>query len=743
MAKKKREAAATAPPPPPVPETGLSKRAIAGIAVLLVIWACYAGRNLSLPFVVLAWKAFGRGLWVCLTDWNPVGFIGPRLAWAGMLWFVAAGLGGPVCKALGLRGGKTELFLLSAGFGFAGLSSALLGLGLAGLFSPTALKVSFMFVTAGSLLCWYRWFPRPEEPPACDLGAEAKWERGWTWPVLVLLGMAVLLNTLCAAAPEIYYDSLNYHLALPNLYLLQGNVSSTPHQIFSASPFGGQMLYSLAMVLSDEKLASLLHSSFSLAVVGWLYLMARRWFTPFKGWLAGLLYYTLPMGMYSAWSSGVDHIGVFYCCAALFALLRGLEPVAGNGSQPCRGAGWQVGAGILAGAAAGTKYNILTVPVVLACVQFWLGRRERLGWQKALALLGAAGAVFSPWMLKNLAFFGNPLYPFFTGIFPGAERIADPAGFFSASRAMEASAVLSGLGGLKSWVEQQWNVFLGDWPTGDWAGPLLPLFAPWALFVPWKRPVERGLLAVAALGYLSWAATSGLGRFLLPAYPALSLFLAYAVCHSRWPKSFRALGMLAILYQVLFQFQVAFKQSWNMDFWAYLSGRMTKEEFLRVPHETYALPYYTAAQFINRDLPKDARIMVLGESRSFYIERETVASSIFDHNPFWEGVRRSSTAVDIRGELARMGITHILVNAYQYLYRASSPAVLPRDLASSEAYRRFWQEYLEVAFEERHDPNPQPAWLILYKVLPEPRKVVGVHLNPAFFAVRALEKAGR
>ncbi|MBI5883211.1 MAG: hypothetical protein HZB91_08910, partial [Elusimicrobia bacterium] len=63
----------------------------------------------------------------------------------------------------------------------------------------------------------------------------------------MFLAVAGVLNLLCALAPEIYYDSLNYHLALPNLYLLKGRIVATPHQIFSGLPFGGQMLYGLAL----------------------------------------------------------------------------------------------------------------------------------------------------------------------------------------------------------------------------------------------------------------------------------------------------------------------------------------------------------------------------------------------------------------------------------------------------------------------------------------------------------------
>ncbi|MBI4678196.1 MAG: glycosyltransferase family 39 protein [Elusimicrobia bacterium] len=727
--KKRREIAPVGPAVQPVRqgEAVLGPLAAVVIGLFLLAWLCLLIRRFPLPVVPMVWKALAKSLAQSLAHWQPAGFLGPRLAWLAGIWFVAAGLGGPVVRALGLKAGKAELFLLSSGLGFGALSLCLLGLGSAGLFSPRALTVFAAAAFAASVFMWMRWFPLPEALPP----EAGPLPRIWLVAALATLGLVAVLNLFCAACPEIYYDSLTYHLALPRQYLLTGRIAATPHNIYSGSPLGGQMLYGLALAVSDEKLASLLHASFGAAAAGGIFLIGRRWLSSSQGLLAAMLYYTLPMGMYSSWSCGVDHIGAFYCAVGLAAMLGGLET---------RGTGWAACSGLLLGFAAGTKYNILIVPVLAAAVQGVMDRRAGLGSKRVIVLAGACVAVYLPWMLKNTAFFGNPLYPFLTGLLPGRELIADPAGFFSASRAMEPAAIFSSLSGLKAWASQQRIVFLGDWPTGDWPGPLLPLFAPWALFVPWRRAERRALLACAVFGYISWAVTSGLARFLMPFYPALSLALAASVGHARWPAVNRVLGYVAILYGCLFQVQVAVKQSWNMQFWMYLSGRVSKEDFLLKPHETYALPYYPAARFINKELPAAARVLVLGESRSYYIERETIAATIFDHNPFWEAVRRSKSPEEIRDRVAALGVTHLMVNAYQFLYRSTSAGVLPRDLASTPMFRAFWQKYLKLLFEDRHGPDPQPGWLTVYELLDAPRKDPAVQLNPAYFAVRALRQ---
>jgi len=57
---------------------------------------------------------------------------------------------------------------------------------------------------------------------------------------ILLIWLSVLAYTLI---PETFYDALEYHLSLPNLYLLHGRIIPTPENSYSGSPGLPWMLY--------------------------------------------------------------------------------------------------------------------------------------------------------------------------------------------------------------------------------------------------------------------------------------------------------------------------------------------------------------------------------------------------------------------------------------------------------------------------------------------------------------------
>jgi hypothetical protein len=60
---------------------------------------------------------------------------------------------------------------------------------------------------------------------------------------LVLAGLLILVNDL---SPEIFFDSLHYHLALPNLYLVNHRVYNEPNFELSGLVMNVQMLWDSA-----------------------------------------------------------------------------------------------------------------------------------------------------------------------------------------------------------------------------------------------------------------------------------------------------------------------------------------------------------------------------------------------------------------------------------------------------------------------------------------------------------------
>ena len=157
-----------------------------------------------------------------------------NLLLAVLTWAGAAGWGCALRRRLAGVGPRcAECFVVNAGLGLGSLSLVLLAVAAAGAFTPAALRWLWgAGVVAGGALCWMSWHQAADEaPPGPGLRAGAL-----VWVAGALIAFAAVGNLLAALAPEIFYDSLVYHLALPQLYLLRGALTATPENIYSGLP---------------------------------------------------------------------------------------------------------------------------------------------------------------------------------------------------------------------------------------------------------------------------------------------------------------------------------------------------------------------------------------------------------------------------------------------------------------------------------------------------------------------------
>jgi hypothetical protein len=633
-----------------------------------------------------------------------------RLPWLAGLWLLAAAVGMLWVRGLKLSLGRAETLLVAAGLGFGTLALLLLGLGLAGLFSPGVLKAVFLVGIAAALAgahWWWTRLPRGEPTPRERLGP-------WEGALLCLLVLGLAFQLCGTMTPEIFYDSLVYHLALPKLYLLHGRVAVLPHNIFSGTPQSVQLLYGLCLSVSDEKLASLLHLSFGIAAAAAAYLIGRRLVSRAAGLLAAAAFFLCPAVLYAGWGCGVDLAAAFLCAAALAVMLADGHPAA---------------AGLLLGFASGVKYNVLPLAAMLWLVYAGRALRQDRPWRGSLVMAACAAAAFAPWPAKNWALLGNPLYPYLRGIFGDPGWIADWTAF-----AADVGRPSLGWGLLA----QPWTTSVGTWPLGDWPGPVFLITVPWLVLLRPQRPGLKMVLAAAVGGYLAWTLSTRWVRYMLPMLPLLALCAALAVESGAWPRWLRRLGWLAFLYGGLFALQAAFGQGGWAGQWQAVTGQVSREEYLKTQRPTYPLPYYAAAEFINRALPKDAKVLVLGESRTYYIERDCVAATVFDRHPFWLAAAQARDGADLLARVRAMGATHVFLSAQQLIFRRDAAGILPRAAARRPAVREFWARHLKPLFEERQDSGPNPRWLAVYEVTERPNAPERPTADPVSAVLAAL-----
>ena len=236
--------------------------------------------------------------------------------------------------------------------------------------------------------------------------------------LLILLTFAVILTiSIMASVPPVSRDALIHHLAIPKLYLKNGGMYEIPSLWFSYFPMNITLLYAIPLYFGNDVLAKFIHFAFAIGTAILICRYLKRRLGLIYGLLGALLFLTIPVVVRLSTTAYVDLGLIFFLFAALLYLFDWIE------------ADFQIKylliSAIFCGLALGTKYNGLVGFFLLSLfVPFVYSRYksdEKLYGAKAIGycvvFFLAALIVFSPWMIRNYIWTGNPVYPLYNGLF--------------------------------------------------------------------------------------------------------------------------------------------------------------------------------------------------------------------------------------------------------------------------------------------------------------------------------------
>ncbi|MBE0684944.1 MAG: glycosyltransferase family 39 protein, partial [Anaerolineaceae bacterium] len=229
---------------------------------------------------------------------------------------------------------------------------------------------------------------------------------GTTKIILLLLGLIFLSQLMVSLAPATRYDALNYHLTLPKTYLIQEKISDIPWLVMSGMPQGPEMVYTVLMGLGGASSVlvfnGLIGALITLGLVGYL----RNRLDQESAWV-GIASLFGGFTFASALSWGyVDLMAAFFGLGVVVLL----DDFRRSGDIKDI-----LYAGAFCGLAFGCKYTsgVIFLAGLLSLIIYFLKNKDK-NWFKAIGLfcLGA-GVLALPWLIKNFAFTGNLIYPFF------------------------------------------------------------------------------------------------------------------------------------------------------------------------------------------------------------------------------------------------------------------------------------------------------------------------------------------
>ena len=549
------------------------------------------------------------------------------------------------------------VLLLSLGLGLAFLSFYVFLLGSFGLIHRSALALSmgvFLLAGIGEYRDLGRDLRRIKDEFASSLsGNEAR----FYWAVLVL---AALANFFYNYAPPTQGREMLYNLYLPKLLLADHGILKVADEPNLALyyPVLFERIYALAMGLTGELAAKLVHYAAGIASALFIYELVKRFLSPGPALLAAALVYLMPLVSGVSGTANVELGTLFYSVAAAYGLLLWTE----------KGSGWKAAA--LAGLMAGLSWHakisgISMVPAGLVFIFAWnryAGDPMGRAFAAASVFAVFAFAGIAPWVVNNWVRFGDPLYPFPVGFLGmrGHEYVAMAIDLLSARTAHHS---------FLETVRLSKNLFLGD-----------VLFGPGPLVFPFLLPGllldrQRNVKAVAFLAFLFFLFhyltfdsdfhRFGDTRFYLPAYALLAVAAAVGIerLKERRASLVRGVVFLGLIFPCLLLSFV-----FGATKLPVFLGLESKESYLRKK-----LPDYGLFEFANGALPVGSRVLVLGNGDPHWYYWEVPV--------FWASLDliKKTDRAEILPELERMGVTHILFMGSVFVHDPASGKFLDHE----------------------------------------------------------------
>ena len=526
--------------------------------------------------------------------------------------------------------------------------------------------------------------------------------KGFLIGVLTLLIVAVVILSW---VPPVSRDALTHHLAVPKLYLQHGGIVEIPSIVFSYYPMNLDLLYIIPLYFGNDIVPKFIHFVFALLTAGLIYgYLAKRLGTIWA--LFGAIFFlSLPVIVKLSITVFVDLGLIFFSTASIMSLLKWIE------------SRFQVKflilSGTCCGMALGTKYNGLVVFFLLAVFVplIYINQTRKIdAGEKKAPKIGSfkyqlkavwsgtiycfiALLVFSPWMIRNYVWKGNPIYPLYHNLInpqrsvpintledngkvrgSNAESQQTPTKKSTPWRSFAIRKVIYG--------EAWWEIALipvriffqgQDDNPKYFDGKLSPFlfFLPLFAFfqVKTNSPIlrtEKKIFIFFTILYLLFAfsQTDMRIRYIAPVIPPLVILATYglynltAVAANRRPSVpgwfVSGCTVLLVTFMLLLNASYILKQFKIVEPFGYILKQTDRDTYIAKYR-----PEYMTIQYANRNLPNNAKILALFlGNRLYYSDRDL----IFGNNLFRKSVKKAKSSDMIIAEMQKIGFTHLLVH---------------------------------------------------------------------------------
>lgn len=487
----------------------------------------------------------------------------------------------------------------------------------------------------------------------------------------ILIACLILLGSV----PPVSRDALTHHLIIPKLYLKHGGIFEIPYIEFSYYPMNLELLYMIPLYFGNDIIPKYIHFSFAIFTAILIYFYFKDKINGDWGIFGAFFFLTIPVIIKLSTIVYVDLGLIFFSTASILQIIKWRD-----NNFLLRNL---IYAAILCGLALGTKYNGLIVFFILSVLVVWIYSRSNSSVARSqlnalkygVVFMVLSLLVFSPWLIKNFTWTGNPIYPLFNGLlnFKGNPH-ALGAGLVSATELPEGwghFAVRKIIYGEKWWEILLIPIRIFFQGTDNNPKYFDGMLTPFLFILPFfafskkqetdqKNISDRNIFLIFSvlLIIIVFLKQDMRIRWIGPAIPCLVILSVYGLKNI---SGFFPAGKLWNIGCVLICIGII---AVNIPYLAgqfnsikpldYLSGRVGRMDYIK-----RYWPEISTIDQANEILKKDHVILALFlGNRRYYSDHKM----IFDNEMFKKTIKHSKEIEDIIDDLSQNGITHIIVN---------------------------------------------------------------------------------
>jgi 4-amino-4-deoxy-L-arabinose transferase-like glycosyltransferase len=523
----------------------------------------------------------------------------------------------------------------------------------------------------------------------------------------LLFSLCLLLTTIAVCilntTPPTSRDALTHHLYVPKLWLQHGSFYEIRDITFSYYPMLLDLFYTIPLALGNDIIPKYIHFFFALFTAWLIFDYLRNRLNHIWGLIGSLFFLSLPIIVKLSITVYVDLGLIAFSTASLLMLFKWVD---------IKKLRYLLLAGIFCGLAASTKYNGLIIVFLLTLFTPLLFSRSTVGAKEHSSFRALGYGVFfllislltfSPWMIKNYTWTGNPVYPLYNSIFQDLNSKSSKQTVTTQENGSnQKTSIAKQLTSRTSSVFAQRKVLYHEtW----WQALLLPIrfffegqdddpryfdgkLNPFLLFLPffaffffrYPRQIKIEIYCLFAFAWLSFFFAFFQGslriRYIAPSLPAFIILATYGLhnissrlqLNDNKNTNLRNIAMGGILIPLFLYNGLYIAHQFNtIKPLSYITGKISRDAFI-----AQFLPEYPIQQYANKHLKTGDKILAiyLG-NRGYYFDFPVRFDLTDNSHLFADAILSSQTGDEISKKLKGQGLTHLFIRLDLFTQKAN------------------------------------------------------------------------